>query len=674
MKVLEFPLTKITISFILGIIIAYKIDILNPEVVFLLLMLSVLVLSIAFFSSKKTFFGIFVIVVSFFIGISSLLIHSDSFQKNNYIHFSDVFEKPQYIKATLLEKMKTTPLNERYVAVISKIGKENYTGKIILNIHKDSLEHKFEVGTNLIFYGSLLKNNNANNPNSFDYGKYLKNKQIYAQAYVSAVEIAVEPLIQKDIWYYSSKLRNTILENLTKGGFNKTEMHVAMALILGQQQDISPEIIQDYQYAGAVHILSVSGLHVGFILLAISFLLKPIPNNKRGSRIKLIIILLSLISFGVLTGLSPSVTRSVVMFSFVAVGNYLRRGVNIYHTLLVSMFIILLVQPYFLFDIGFQLSYIAVFFIIWLQPIFSSLWVPKNIVLGYFWDIITVSFAAQIGALPLSLYYFHQFPGLFFITNLIIIPILSIIMVIGVLVVVLAAIDYAPYFLIKSLEYSILFMNKIISAIASLEDFIVRDISFDGYLLASFYIFIISIFIWLYKPDFKKLVFVLISIILIQISFIKIKTTISGQQDFIVFNTKNHTLIAERTGFNVIVYSDEETLKNTRDNRVLNTYLVENFSKITKKQILKNTLFFNNKKILIIDSSSVYLKELNPDILLLTNSPKINLERLLQTLKPKLVIADASNYVTIQNYWQKTCLKANIPFHSTNKNGFFRIN
>ena len=182
-------------------------------------------------------------------------------------------------------------------------------------------------------------------------------------------------------------------------------------------------------------------------MLFVTFILKPLPNTKRGSFIKLLIILASLSIFGIIAGLAPSVVRSVTMFSFVAIGNHLRRSVNIYHTLLVSILIILLFEPSFLFDVGFQLSYIALFFIIWLQPLLASIWLPKNKITKYIWDILTVSFAAQIGTLPLSIYYFHQFPGLFFVTNLVIIPLLSIIMVLGVLVMVLAAFGYVPFFL-----------------------------------------------------------------------------------------------------------------------------------------------------------------------------------------------------------------------------------
>eukprot|EP01137_Pigoraptor_chileana_P007565 Opistho-2@53324 len=184
--------------------------------------------------------------------------------------------------------------------------------------------------------------------------------------------------LQSNIWSVFSNFREKISFNLELSSISKNELNVLNALILGQQQDISPEILKDYQYAGAVHVLSVSGLHVGFIMMFITFLLKPIGNSRKGSFVKLCIIIVSLWLFAVLTGLSPSIVRSATMFSFLAIGMHLRRTVNIYHSLLVSMLLILLFKPSFLFDVGFQLSYLALFFIIWLQPILSNIWKPKN--------------------------------------------------------------------------------------------------------------------------------------------------------------------------------------------------------------------------------------------------------------------------------------------------------
>lgn len=678
MKVLQFPLARITFGFVLGIIAAFY---LKPtaSIAFILLLISFIAFGITYFLSRKNaipplFFGLVTCFLSFFIGTTTQITHNDFFQKSNYIHYSSIFEKPHLLSVTLREKLKSSNSNDRYIAIVNHIDQLESTGRVILNVRKDSLQHVFEIGNILQIKTTLQKNSSPNNPDQFDYSKYLENKQIFAQLYADTDEIRINTEIEKNIWYYTSKLRSTIIRNLEKSDFHKTELNVAIALILGQQQDISPEIIRDYQYAGAVHILSVSGLHIGFILLFVTFILKPLPNTKRGSLFKLIIILSSLFLFGIIAGLAPSVVRSVTMFSFVAIGNHLRRSVNIYHTLLVSILIILLFEPSFLFDVGFQLSYIALFFIIWLQPLLASVWLPKNKITKYIWDILTVSFAAQIGTLPLSIYYFHQFPGLFFVTNLVIIPLLSIIMVLGVVVMVLAAFGYVPFVFAKPLEWSIYYLNKIINSIASLEQFIIHNISFNYSLLITSYLLIIAAVIWFKKPNFSKFIFLLITIVILQTSFLQNRYNIQNQQEWVVFNLKKTTLITERNGTDVSMYANDSILKISRKNSTLNSYLVGNFSILKTKKRLQNIAFFKGKKIMTIDSSGIYPKNIKPDILMLTQSPKINLERLFQTVSPKIVVADASNYKTIQKLWKATCAKQKIPFHATGEKGFYKLN
>jgi competence protein ComEC len=674
MKVIEFPLSRITISFILGIIIAYYYKI-NIEYLAIILFTGFLTFTISFFYSKRRnvnpiIFGLSTYLLAFIIGLTTQVAHTESNQKNNYINYKNLFEKTHELKVTVREKLRSSQYNDRYIVLVKKINDSEASGRILLNIRKDSLEKPLKTGVQLKINGMLIENGIAKNPNQFDYGKYLENKQIYAQIYSEYSAIKISLILDKNVWHYASSLRTTILSNLKKNKFSEKELNVAAALILGQQQDISPDIIKDYQYAGAVHILSVSGLHIGFILLFVTFILKPFPNTRRGAFIKLIIIILSLISFGIIAGLAPSVVRSVVMFSFVAIGMYLRRSTNIFHTLLVSMLLILLFQPSFLFDVGFQLSYIALFFILWLQPLLAELWKPKNKVVNYFWEILTVSFAAQIGAFPLSIYYFHQFPGLFFVTNLVVIPFISLIMALGVLVMVLAAFDYVPMYLSKSLEWSIFILNKIINSIASIKQFIIQDIPFNWYLLISFYLLIISSIIWLKKPNFKRLVLTLISVLILQITYFETNWIIQKQKELVIFNSKKKTLISVRNGENVTLYERGKDLKN----QTINSYLMGNFSELKAIKKLENLLFFNGNKILILDSLGVYPKNTNPDILILTQSPKINLERLFQKVKPKMVVADATNFKTYIKHWKATCIKKKIPFHATGEKGFYRLN
>jgi competence protein ComEC len=677
MKVLQFPLARITIAFVAGIIFSYYLKPI-PPIVFAFLSIAIIVFFRLYYSSKKNRknqlpFGIATYLLAISIGITTQTVHTDSNQKSNYTHCKNIFEKNHVFTVTLREKLKSTSFNERYIALLNSVDEKKVSGRILLNINKDSTKHSFVIGNHLKITALLYKNTSQKNPNQFDYSKYLENKQIYAQLYADPNDIKISPKINKDIWYYTAQLRTRIIQNLEKSKFHNKELNVAVALIMGQQQDIDPEIIQDYQYAGAVHILSVSGLHIGFILLFVTFVLKPFPNTKKGAFIKLLITLTILFLFGILAGLASSVVRSVTMFSFVAVGQYLRRSVNIYHTLLVSILLILLFQPFFLFDVGFQLSYVALFFIVWLQPLMANLWKPKNKITNYFWDILTVSFAAQIGTLPLSIYYFHQFPGLFFITNIIVIPFLSIIMGVGCLVMVLASFNWVPFYPAKTLEISIYYLDKIISSIASLEQFIIKDIPLNTSLLISSYLVIITAIITFQQKSFKTLVWTLLAIIAFQLSAIATKWEIQNQTEFVVLNASKNTQLIERNGENTILYANDIILKNSTNDKVQASYLTSNFSTLKEKHKLKNLIYFKGNKILLIDSSTAYPKNIQPDILIITQSPKINLERLLQTTKPKIVIADASNYKSFQKKWKVTCSQQKIPFHATSEKGFYKI-
>ncbi|SFB11199.1 competence protein ComEC [Flavobacterium swingsii] len=677
MKILQFPIVRICFWLILGIIAAYYCP-LNINYVFGLLSISTIIFGYFLFQSyhkfeQKKAFSISLYFLFFAIGITTTLVHNDTFRANHYTHNTTNFESNHLITATVIEKLKNTTSNNRYIAEITRIDNKIASGKILLNLKKDSITKDFVIGTKLKIEEQLVRNFKPNNPNQFDYGKYLETKGIYAQLFAETSQLKISTHIDKNIWYYTSTFRNKIILNLEKSGFKKEELAVISALILGQQQDISPEVLRDYQYAGAVHILSVSGLHVGFILLFITFLLKPLPKNKYGNFIRLTIILISLWLFALVAGLAPSVVRSAAMFSFVSIGMFLNRETNIFHTMLVSLFLILLIEPLFLFDIGFQLSYIALFFILWLQPMLKSLWEPKNKIVTYFWDIITVSFAAQIGAMPLSIYYFHQFPGLFFVTNLVLIPCLSVIMAIGVLLMILAYFDFVPLFLSKIVELSITFTNTYIKWIASIETFVIKDIPLSFSLLIASYLLVFTWIIWFMKPNFTKIILAFSSVLIFQLLLVSTNWQSENKKELIVFNAKRNTIIGERIGKEITLCTNNTLTENGFEKKMIQSYVTANFCEINNPKPLTNTIYFNNNKILIIDKSSIYKNTMNPDIIILRDSPKVNLERLLSSTKPKIIIADASNYKSYITAWKQTCAKEKIPFHSTYEKGFYKL-
>jgi len=673
MKELQFPLVKIIFWFVLGILFSYYQNT-NPELAFSALFISFSLFIISYFYANKIrnsniIFGISLYLLFFFFGITTQAIHTDFYQSENYIHDVTSSEKEHLITVVLREKLKDTKYSHRYIAYVKNIDHQKSSGKILVNFYKSTDEFKPGFGNYIYLKSAVLKHEKPKNPDQFDYGSYLTHKSILAQTYVNSDDYKVSSKIDKNIWYYSDQLRNRIIDNLKKSGFEHQELNVVAALILGQQQDISPEILHDYQFAGAIHILSVSGLHVGYLLLFLNFLLGALPKTKLFNTIKLSAILLSLWGFAILAGLSPSVVRSAAMFSIVAIGLHLNRKTNIYNTLCISMFFILLFEPSFLFDIGFQLSYVALFFIIWLYPLINDIWNPKYKIIKYLWEIMAVSLAAQIGALPLSIYYFHQFPGLFFITNLIVIPILGFIMVLGVLVMLLAAFNFIPAVLSKTLEWSISFLNEIIHWVASFESFIIKSIPFNGLLLLSLYLIIIAFAIWFKKPNNYKMIVALATTVLFQSAYLTTVWKQKNQKEFIVFNVKKATLIGKKEGDKITLLTNDTLQENT----MLNSYLTANFNPEVDQKKLQNLIYFNQNKILIIDQSGIYPTSIHPDVVVITKSPKLNLERMLKSLRPKIVVADASNYKTFLKKWKATCIKEKIPFHATGEKGFYRL-
>lgn len=629
-----------------------------------------------FFVKRKTnfnyIFGIVVLINAFFIGITTASIHKHTFYSNHYSHYLNELNNNFEGAVLIKEKLKNTQKNYRYVAEIKSVEEQATVGKIIFNISKKQSPISLPIGSILKTKATYYPNKNPFNPNQFDYGKYLEHQEIYGQLYAKKNDIKIIGT-KYGVRSYFANYREELIVKLKKTNLSQNSLSVIVALLLGQKQDISPVLLKEYQAAGAVHILAVSGLHVGIIMIILLFILKPIPNTRKGSFIKLILILLALWSFALIAGLSPSVVRSVTMFSFLTIGINLRRTVNIYHTILVSMLLILLVNPSFIYDVGFQLSYLAVFFIIWLQPKLRAIWTPKNKITNYFWDILTVSTAAQIGVLPLSIYYFHQFPGLFFLTNLLIIPLLLIIMAIGIVVLTLLVIGILPEILVKILESFLQLMNFFIHWISSFEDFILKNISFSTEMLWLSYLVIIGIIFWCIKTSFKRISVALISIILLQLTFIQQKNKTISSTEGIVFNQKKNTIISHRIGNEVTLFANDSIQENSSDNVAFQSYLVGNFSHLIYKTSVTNFLYINGKKVIVIDSTAIYNSKINPDIIIITQSPRLNLERMILDLQPKIIIADGSNYKTYSKLWEATCIKQKILFHNTHEKGFYKF-
>ena len=321
-------------------------------------------------------------VLFFFLGVSSVYIHDCRKQDTFYESY---LEENSIVILQIHKVLKSGNYNYKYEAKVVKVDDTKTTGKLLLNIKKDATSKRLNVDELLLLKPVLKDVIPPLNPNQFNYKLYLATQGIYHQIFVEYNQIS--RLNSDGITFFgrSAKLITFIQESLQKYNFKKNELALINALILGQRKELSVELIANYQKAGAIHILAVSGLHIGIILLFISFLLTPLERIKYGKFLKTLCIIFLLWVFAFIAGLSASVVRAVTMFTFVAIGMFFGRKNRIEFSLISSMFFLLLMRPMFLFDVGFQLSYLAVFGIVYLQPKIYSLWKPVFSLFDFFW-------------------------------------------------------------------------------------------------------------------------------------------------------------------------------------------------------------------------------------------------------------------------------------------------
>ena len=246
-------------------------------------------------------------------------------------------------------------------------------------------------------------------------------------------------------------------------------------------------------------------------------------------------------------------------------------------------------------------------------------------------------------------------------------------MAVGILVLVLSSIEVVPDILVQLLDLLLKIMNYFIHTIASFDNFTFQKIPFSYEMLWLSYFMIFGIILWILKPNFKRISFALTSLILLQLVFIYQKSEITKSTEGIVFNQKKNTILSERIGNNVSLFANDSIHDYITENVTFQSYLVGNFSELKSYNPIDNILYLNNKKIMVIDSTGVFNPKVNPDVVLIIQSPKLNLERLLMTIKPKVSIADGSNFKTYSKSWEITCKKQKILFHNTHEKGFYKF-
>lgn len=672
MPVLKYPVGILTLFLAFGIIVGHYSD---PS----LLLASIAciatfgLLAISYWYSKKQllpkpYFAPLALTLAFCVGILTQILHQPQNQEFHYSHL--LANETPVIKGVITERLKPNDYNEKYYFEVIAVNQKPATGRLLVICPKANNPKLLHAGESYIIVDTPLPIAKPLNPNQFDYSAYMQKQGILHQVKLKDNYIQTGTVYTFD--YYIGRLRERLINSFSIHHYSPQIQNTINALLLGQRQDMDLETNTAYRDAGVLHILAISGLHFAVLFYVLMYLLKPLNRLKqKGQFVRLVAILSFLWGFAFITGLSASVVRSVVMFSFISVGQYLNRDTNIYNSLFVSMLILLIADPDFLFDAGFQLSYLAVFAIVWFQPLYNKLKVSKYRAVNYFSDTVLVSLAAQIGVLPLSLYYFNRFPLLFLIANIIVIPLSSIVLLSGLLVLALNFIwtDAALLFG-KALGLLVQIMNSYISWVASFESFVIKDIPFTLLLTISLYIVIILSAHWLYKKSYTITMSVLVSVVLFQCIYTFTSRQAKSREELVVFNNYKSSIITIKDHKTMTIMSTDSL---AAQNYIRSSYSKANFNPQVKSVPLQNVIWYKNNKILIVDENIAFKDLIKPDILLLTNSPKVNLERLIDQLHPSQIIADGTNYKSNIKKWKTTCLKTKIPFHATAEKGFYNI-
>jgi len=595
---LKFLPVQFSLFMIVGIVLGYYIN-MSLNHIFIIALILFSFLSFFYYRAVSSFnlplfFGLITGVLFVLIGILNITMYK---KKNKKKHYTNIYRSDDKMILEIDKRLKTSLFYFKYQARVIQVGDEYTKGKILIQIKKEDCNDTIKTGQIIFTKSTLTKINKTLNPNEFDYHAYMRKQGVFHQIKLEKgnykrLEIKIESI--NEIAFH---VRRKINQKLKKYNFSKENLSLINALLLGQRQDISIETFNNFRNAGAIHILAVSGLHIGVILLLLNFLLKPLDNIRNGKKAKIILVVICLWFYALLAGMSASIVRAVSMFTAVAIGLAINRPSSIKNSLVVSIFFLLLFKPLLLFDVGFQLSYAAVFSIVWINPIFKKIAEPKTKIIRYFWQLLSISFAAQIGILPLSLYYFHQFPGLFFISNLFIIPFLGLILGLGILLIILALVNLLPQVLADLYELIIGLMSDVVTVVSQQESFIFQNISFSLLLMGAFYILILTTINWLHYREIKPLFYLFSSIIIVQITLLYEKNQVQKTREFIVFHQVKKTLIGIRVGNKLNLYEQEDSL-STKGSRIINSYRLKySHLQIQKKEAVKNVMSINSKKL-----------------------------------------------------------------------------
>ena len=666
MPLLQFIPIRYFLFLVLGIVLGDRFS-LDRSVGFWICGAALLILFLIYLRGNRTRDLLFEMLTALSItgiGISAL---AGSFSPNRPDHYSRIHVPVESMQLKIREELRSSDFNNRFVAEVQWVNDREVSGNILLytpnSIH-------LEPDREMVVLKSWQPIQTPKNPGQFNYKKYMARQDIYDQVRVGMTDFVLLEQIRPTLLGRLRIMRNDIRIALLETKMAPETVATIEALLLGERQHLDRDLYDAYKDAGAVHILAVSGLHIGILLMLLRFVFRPLRRFPRGNLLHWVAVLISLWGYALFTGLSPSVVRAVTLFSFISYAWVINRPANMYNTLALSFFFVLLaIRPTYLFQAGFQMSYAAVLAIVWLYPIISGWWKPRNILVKRIRDLLAVSLAAQIGVLPISLFYFHQFPGLFFLSNLLILPFLALILGFGFVLILLTFLDWQLDPLVRGFDMMIQTMNGLVIWIGGQEAFVFRDIPFDEIRLLLAYLFLITLIYFFERRRFNLLIGLAAIVLLFQgwTGYRAWDRKISSK--LILFHSYQNTLLVERQGNDIRTFSRENTPYLQR--LVQDFSLLEGGEKIAEVG-LQNAYQWGGNRLLVLDSTTQNLPDSEPSThIILTQNAKVNLDRILQAHPNAKILADGSNYPSMVALWRTSCEKKKRIFHYTGEKGAY---
>lgn len=682
------PFVRLIIPFIAGILLQWLFDF-SPVVLLAAAALAILVIFIFFrlaFAAKYTFRwlqGISINLLLIVIG-AFILYNKDIRKKPDWVgnYTTGSIAVLATIHEPLIEKAKTYKAEALVEAINSKGEWKSVTGKVLIYFSKDSLKSNLHYGSQVLFYKSLQQIKNSGNPGSFDYKQYNAFQDIYHQVFLKSSEYIVAKTTSENTfkkWLFD--VRFAVIKKLRQYIQGDREAGVAEALLIGYRNDLDKDLVQAYSNTGVVHIIAISGLHLGMIYAVLIFMFRPFRKYKWIRWLQPIVILSVLWIFTALAGGVPSILRSAVMFSFIVLGETIDRKSSIYNILAASAFVMLCINPYYLWDVGFQLSYAAVISIVtFAKPVYNWFYV-KNKTLDFFWKLTSVTIAAQILTIPIIFYAFHQFPNLFLITNCIIVPLSSVILFSELILLSTSFVPVVAKFIGFITSEMLAFMNGFIEHINRAPFAVYDGIQNNLAETILLYVFIIAVCYWLLTKT-KQALFVGLSAMFVFIVIDAYENFISKQQQkIIVYNIPHHNAIDFISGKQYAFVGDTSLLNDyylesfhLRPSRTLHRIKPEN--NLTGLYISYPFVQFQGKRILSIDKP---LQFQNPskiflDAIIVSHNPRLSIAELTNVFNCKQFIFDASNSTWKIRQWKKDCDSLHLRHHSTADEGAFEMN